>query len=101
MLEKFFSEPKTLLEAIEAVVPPSLREGKFRPPDKLPPTVGSNPMMLIAYRPSQTPTWTGWTATSRRRFIELLLRAENRILRHLEDAELNHGFGGNLDLLFR
>ena len=31
----------------------------------------------------------------------LLLRAENRILRHLEDAELNHGFGGNLDLLFR
>ena len=35
MLEKFFSEPKTLLEAIEAVVPPSLRKGKFRPPDKL------------------------------------------------------------------
>ena len=59
MLEKFFSEPKTLLEAIEAVVPPSLREGKFRPSDKLPPTVGSNPMMLIAYRPSQTLTWTG------------------------------------------
>ena len=26
MLEKFFSEPKTLLEAIEAVVPPSLRK---------------------------------------------------------------------------
>src|SRR5271166_1875499 len=58
-------------------------------------------MMLIAYRPSQTPTWTGWTATSRRRFIKLLLRAENRILRHLEDAELNHGFGGNFDLLLR
>jgi hypothetical protein len=35
------------------------------------------------------------------RFIELLLRAENRILRHLEDAELNHGFGGNFDLLLR
>ncbi len=35
MLEKFFSEPKTLLEAIEAVVSPSLRKGKFRPPDKL------------------------------------------------------------------
>jgi hypothetical protein len=35
MLEKFFSEPKTLLEAIEAIVPPSLRKGKFRPPDKL------------------------------------------------------------------
>ena len=35
MLEKFFSEPKALLEAIEAVVPPSLRKGKFRPPDKL------------------------------------------------------------------
>jgi hypothetical protein len=35
MLEEFFSEPKTLLEAIEAVVPPSLRKGKFRPPDKL------------------------------------------------------------------
>ena len=35
MLEKFFSEPKTLLEAIEAVVPSSLRNGKFRPPDKL------------------------------------------------------------------
>ena len=34
-------------------------------------------------------------------FIELLLRAEKRILRHLQDAELNHGFGGNLDLLFR
>ena len=34
------------------------------------------------------------------RFIALLLRAEDRILRHLEDAELNHGFGGNLDLLF-
>ena len=33
MLEKFFSEPKALLEAIEAVVPPSLRKGKFRPPD--------------------------------------------------------------------
>ena len=35
MLEKFFSEPKTLLEAIEAVVPPSLRKGKFGPHDKL------------------------------------------------------------------
>jgi hypothetical protein len=35
------------------------------------------------------------------RFIELLLHAENRILRHLEDAKLNHGFGGNLDLLLR
>jgi hypothetical protein len=35
------------------------------------------------------------------RFIGLLLRAEDRILRHLEDAELNHGSGGNLDLLFR
>jgi hypothetical protein len=34
-LEKFFSEPKTLLEAIEVVVPPSLRKGKFRPPDKV------------------------------------------------------------------
>ena len=34
-------------------------------------------------------------------FIELLLRAENRILRHLEDAELNHGFSGNFDLLLR
>jgi hypothetical protein len=34
-------------------------------------------------------------------FIELLLRAEKRILRHLEDAELNHGFGGNFDLLLR
>src|SRR4029077_11827084 len=32
---------------------------------------------------------------------ELLLRAENRILRHLEDAELNHGFSGNFDLLLR
>ena len=31
---------------------------------------------------------------------QLLLRAENRILRHLEDAELNHGFAGNIDLLF-
>ena len=30
---------------------------------------------------------------------QLLLRAENRILRCLEDAELNHGFGGNFDLL--
>jgi hypothetical protein len=35
------------------------------------------------------------------RFIELLLHAENRILRHLEDAKLNHGFRGNLDLLLR
>jgi hypothetical protein len=35
MLEKFFAEPKTLLEAIEAVVPTSLRKGKFRPRDKL------------------------------------------------------------------
>jgi hypothetical protein len=35
MLEKFFSEPKTLLETIEAVVRPSLHKGKFRPPDKL------------------------------------------------------------------
>jgi hypothetical protein len=35
------------------------------------------------------------------RFIGLLLRAEDRILRHLEDAELNHGSGGNLDFLFR
>ena len=35
MLEKFPSGPKTLLEAIEAVVPPSLRKGKFRPLDKL------------------------------------------------------------------
>ena len=35
MLEKFFSEPKALLEAIKTVVPPSLRKGKFRPPDKL------------------------------------------------------------------
>ena len=35
MLEKFFSELKALLEAIEAVVPLSLRKGKFRPPDKL------------------------------------------------------------------
>ena len=34
-------------------------------------------------------------------FIELLLRAEKRTLRHLEDAELNHGFGGNFDLLLR
>jgi hypothetical protein len=34
-LEKFFSERKTLLEAIETVVPPSLRKGKFRLPDKL------------------------------------------------------------------
>ena len=35
LLEKFFSEAKTLLEAIEAVVSPSLRKGKFRPLDKL------------------------------------------------------------------
>jgi hypothetical protein len=35
MLEKFFSERKTPLEAIETVVPPSLRKGKFRLPDKL------------------------------------------------------------------
>jgi len=27
--------------------------------------------------------------------------AENRILRYLGDAEFQHGFGGNLDLLFR
>jgi hypothetical protein len=33
------------------------------------------------------------------RFVELLLRAEKRILRRLEDAEPNHGFGGNLNLL--
>ena len=32
---------------------------------------------------------------------DLLLYAENRILRHLEDAELNHSFGGNFDLLLR
>jgi len=31
----------------------------------------------------------------------LLLHAENRILRYLGDAEFQHGFGGNLDLLFR
>ncbi len=34
------------------------------------------------------------------RFIALLLRAEDRILRHLEDAELNHGSGRNFNLLF-
>ena len=28
-------DPTEKLEAIEAVVPPSLRKGKFRPPDKL------------------------------------------------------------------
>jgi hypothetical protein len=32
-------------------------------------------------------------------FVELVLRAENRILRRLEDAEPNHGFDGNFDLL--
>ena len=35
------------------------------------------------------------------RSIELLLHAQNRILRHLEDAEFKHGFGGNPDLLLR
>jgi hypothetical protein len=35
------------------------------------------------------------------RFIELLLHTENRILGRLGDAEFQHGFGGNLDLLFR
>jgi hypothetical protein len=29
------ADPTEKLEAIEAVVPPSLRKGKFRPPDKL------------------------------------------------------------------
>jgi integrase len=29
------ADPSEKLEAIEAVVPPSLRKGKFRPPDKL------------------------------------------------------------------
>jgi hypothetical protein len=56
----------------------------------------------------------GWRKFGRRDWVEsrkttpfrdggvtqLLLRAENRILRHLEDAELNHGFAGNIDLLF-
>jgi hypothetical protein len=32
---------------------------------------------------------------------ELLLHTENRILGRLGDAEFQHGFGGNLDLLFR
>src|SRR5438132_10437254 len=44
---------------------------------------------------------TSWFPRPQSRFIKLLLRAENRILRHLEDAELNHGFGGNFDLLLR
>jgi len=35
------------------------------------------------------------------RFIELLLHTENRILSRLGDAEFQHGFGGNLDLLSR
>jgi site-specific recombinase XerC len=29
------ADPSEKLEAIEAVVPPHLRKGKFRPPDKL------------------------------------------------------------------
>ena len=29
------ADPTEKLEAIEAVVPPSLRKGKFKPPDKL------------------------------------------------------------------
>ena len=29
------TDPTEKLEAIEAVIPPSLRKGKFRPPDKL------------------------------------------------------------------
>jgi site-specific recombinase XerC len=29
------ADPTEKLEAIEAVVPPNLRKGKFRPPDKL------------------------------------------------------------------
>jgi integrase/recombinase XerD len=29
------ADPSEKLEAIEAVVPPRLRKGKFRPPDKL------------------------------------------------------------------
>lgn len=29
------ADPTEKLEAIEAIVPPSLREGKFRQPDKL------------------------------------------------------------------
>ncbi len=29
------ADPSDKLEAIEAVVPPRLRKGKFRPPDKL------------------------------------------------------------------
>jgi hypothetical protein len=51
--------------------------------------------------------FTAWNAPTsgvprpQSRLIELLLRAENRILRHLEDAELNHGFGGSFDLLLR
>jgi hypothetical protein len=44
---------------------------------------------------------TSWCPRPQSRFIKLLLRAENRILRHLEDAELKHGFCGNFDLLLR
>jgi hypothetical protein len=29
------ADPTEKLEAIEAIVPPGLRKGKFRPPDKL------------------------------------------------------------------
>jgi hypothetical protein len=41
------------------------------------------------------------TPTSSKKVRHLLLHAENRILRHLGDAEFQHDFGGNLDLLLR
>jgi hypothetical protein len=44
--------------------------------------------------------WTG--ITSRRAvLLNYFFTPKNRILGRLGDAEFQHGFGGNLDLLFR